>query len=110
MSHEIRTPLNGVLGMAQAMAADELAPVQRERLSVVRQSGEALLAILNDVLDLSKIEAGKMELEPIEFELGDVAKHGEATYGEMAKRKGLDLVIDMDPSAAGRRYGDVGRL
>ena len=63
MSHEIRTPLNGVLGMAQAMAADELSPLQRERLDVIRQSGEALLAILNDVLDLSKIEAGKLELE-----------------------------------------------
>ena len=60
MSHEIRTPLNGVLGMAQAMAADELSAVQRERLDVIRQSGEALLAILNDVLDLSKIEAGKL--------------------------------------------------
>ncbi|HQT55594.1 MAG TPA: PAS domain-containing protein, partial [Phenylobacterium sp.] len=63
MSHEIRTPLNGVLGMAQAMAADELSTLQRDRLDVVRQSGETLLHILNDVLDLSKIEAGKLELE-----------------------------------------------
>jgi signal transduction histidine kinase len=110
MSHEIRTPLNGVLAMAQIMAMGELNDTQRERLNVVRQSGEALLAILNDVLDLSKIEAGKMELEPIEFELGDIARHAEAAYGEMAKRKGLNLVIDMDPAAAGRRYGDVGRL
>ena len=59
MSHEIRTPLNGVLGMAQAMAADKLSAAQRDRLEVIRQSGEALLAILNDVLDLSKIEAGR---------------------------------------------------
>jgi len=59
MSHEIRTPLNGLLAMSQVMAIDELAPAQRERLEVVRQSGEALLAILNDVLDVSKIEAGK---------------------------------------------------
>ena len=73
MSHEIRTPLNGVLGMAQAMAADALEPVQRERLDVIRQSGEALLAVLNDILDLSKIEAGKLELEEIEFDLGEVA-------------------------------------
>jgi len=77
---------------------------------VVRQSGEALLAILNDVLDLSKIEAGKMELEPIEFELVDIARHAEAAYGEMAKRKGLDLRIEVEPSADGRRFGDVGRL
>ncbi len=57
MSHEIRTPLNGVLGMAQAMAADELSTIQRDRLDVIRQSGRALLAILNSILDLSKIEA-----------------------------------------------------
>jgi signal transduction histidine kinase len=110
MSHEIRTPLNGVLAMAQIMAMGELNDTQRERLNVVRQSGEALLAILNDVLDLSKIEAGKMELEPIEFELADIAKHAEAAYGEMAKRKDLDLVIDVAAAAVGRRYGDVGRL
>src|SRR6185437_9943852 len=110
MSHEIRTPLNGVLAMAQIMAMGELSDTQRERLSVVRQSGEALLAILNDVLDLSKIEAGKMELEPIEFELADIARHAEAAYGEMAKRKGLDLRIEVDPAAEGRRFGDVGRL
>jgi signal transduction histidine kinase/ActR/RegA family two-component response regulator len=110
MSHEIRTPLNGVLAMAQIMAMGELSDTQRERLDVVRQSGEALLAILNDVLDLSKIEAGKMELEPIEFELSDVARHAEAAYGEMARRKGLDLVIDLKPEAEGRRFGDVGRL
>jgi signal transduction histidine kinase len=61
MNHEIRTPLNGVLGMAQA-AADERSPRQRERLNVVQRSGETLLAILNDVLDISKIEAGKLEL------------------------------------------------
>ncbi len=61
MSHEIRTPLNGVLGMAQAMGADTLSGRQRERLEVVSQSGQALLAIVNDVLDLAKVEAGKIE-------------------------------------------------
>ena len=74
MSHEIRTPLNGVLGMAQAMAMRRAdADQQRERLDVIRQSGESLLAILNDVLDLSKIEAGKLELEEAEFDLGELA-------------------------------------
>ena len=110
MSHEIRTPLNGVLAMAQIMAMGDLSDTQRDRLNVVRQSGEALLAILNDVLDLSKIEAGKMELEPIEFELADIAKHAEAAYGEMARRKGLSLIIEVDDEADGRRFGDVGRL
>ncbi len=63
MSHELRTPLNGVLGMAQAVAAGPLDPLQRERLDVIRQSGETLLTVLNDLLDLSKVEAGRLELE-----------------------------------------------
>jgi signal transduction histidine kinase len=62
MSHEIRTPLNGVLGMAEVVAMGELTPVQRQRVEVIRQSGQGLLAILNDVLDLSKIEAGRLEI------------------------------------------------
>ena len=70
MSHEIRTPLNGVLGMAQAMAMGELSPAQRERLEIIQRSGETLMAILNDMLDLSKIEAGKLELEAVEFDIG----------------------------------------
>jgi signal transduction histidine kinase/ActR/RegA family two-component response regulator len=110
MSHEIRTPLNGVLAMAQIMDMGDLSPVQRERLDVVRQSGEALLAILNDVLDLSKIEAGKMELEMADLDLADLAKHVEAAYAEPAARKGLQLVVDLHESATGRRRGDAGRL
>ena len=69
MSHEIRTPLNGVLGMAQAMELEPLSPAQKNRLGIIRQSGAALLDILNDVLDLSKIEAGKLELEAGNFDL-----------------------------------------
>jgi signal transduction histidine kinase/AmiR/NasT family two-component response regulator len=110
MSHEIRTPLNGVLAMAQIMDMGDLSDVQRERLSVVSQSGEALLAILNDVLDLSKIEAGKMELELAEFELADIVQHAQAAYGETAARRGLSLVVDLHESAGGRRKGDAGRL
>ena len=110
MSHEIRTPLNGVLAMAQIMDMGDLTDVQRERLNVVRQSGEALLAILNDVLDLSKIEAGKMELELAEFELADIVEHAQAAYGETAARRGLALVVDLQDSATGRRRGDAGRL
>src|SRR6202012_4022938 len=63
MSHEIRTPLNGVLAMAQIIALGELPQAQRERIEVIRRSGEDLMAVLNDILDLSKIEAGKMESE-----------------------------------------------
>jgi signal transduction histidine kinase/ActR/RegA family two-component response regulator len=109
MSHEIRTPLNGVLGMAQAMAADELSEIQRERLSVVHQSGEALLAILNDVLDLSKIEAGKLELETLEFDLSDVARGAHSAFTALANKKGLSFALDVE-QARGRYLGDPTRL
>ncbi|WP_334162921.1 ATP-binding protein [Phenylobacterium sp.] len=109
MSHEIRTPLNGVLGMAQAMSADRLTAVQRERLSVIQQSGEALLAILNDVLDLSKIEAGKLELETIEFDLGEVVRGAHSAFTALANKKGLSFAVDID-AARGRYLGDPTRL
>jgi two-component system, sensor histidine kinase len=109
MSHEIRTPLNGVLGMAQAMAGDELSDRQRDRLSVVHRSGEALLAILNDVLDLSKIEAGKLELEQMEFELAEVARGAYSAFTALANKKGLSFALDIE-DARGRYLGDPTRL
>jgi len=109
MSHEIRTPLNGVLGMAQAMAAGKLSEVQRERLSVIHQSGESLLAILNDLLDLSKIEAGKLELESIAFDLGEVARGAYSAFTALANKKGLSFALDIE-AARGRYLGDPTRL
>ena len=99
MSHEIRTPLNGVLGMAQAMAAGKLSEVQRDRLSVIHRSGESLLAILNDLLDLSKIEAGKLELEDIEFDLGEVARGAYSAFTALANKKGLSFALDIGGAA-----------
>ncbi|MDO8377605.1 ATP-binding protein [Phenylobacterium sp.] len=110
MSHEIRTPLNGVLGMAQAMARDELSPVQRDRLDVVRQSGETLLAILNDVLDLSKIEAGKLELEVAAFDLEELALGAHAAFTAIANKKGLSFNLVVEPEARGAYLGDSTRL
>jgi signal transduction histidine kinase/ActR/RegA family two-component response regulator len=109
MSHEIRTPLNGVLGMAQAMAMDELTSVQRERLGVVHASGEALLAILNDVLDLAKIEAGKLDLEDIEFDLEEVARGAHQAFTDQANKKGLSFALDIE-NAQGIYRGDPTRL
>ena len=109
MSHEIRTPLNGVLGMTQAMAMEPLSEPQRVRLDVVRQSGEALLAILNDVLDLSKIEAGKLELELIEFDLADVMQGAHAAFGALAATKGLSFSLDIS-GAEGVYRGDPTRI
>jgi signal transduction histidine kinase/ActR/RegA family two-component response regulator len=110
MSHEIRTPLNGVLGMAQAMAADELASAQRERLGIITQSGETLLAILNDVLDLSKMEAGKLDLEAAEFDLAAQIGGVCAAFGALAEAKGLELSWRVSPEAEGVYLGDAVRL
>ena len=110
MSHEIRTPLNGLLAMTQVMALDDLGPVQQERLSVIRNSGEALLAILNDVLDVSKIEAGKLELEVGEFDVAQVISGVQAGFAAVAEKKSLALAVEIDPSARDLRAGDAQRL
>jgi signal transduction histidine kinase/CheY-like chemotaxis protein len=110
MSHEIRTPLNGVLAMAEVMAMGELEPVQRDRLQIIRQSGGLLLAVLNDVLDLSKIEAGKLTLitEPFDLEptIGSVVE----SFAVMARGKGLAFNIEVDAATAGWWEGDADRL
>jgi len=110
MSHEIRTPLNGVLGMAQAMEHDALTDLQRERLDVIRKSGDMLLAILNDILDLSKIEAGKLELEQASFDLEDLARGAHAAFTAIANRKGLSFSLTVEGSAAGAYLGDSTRV
>ncbi|WP_254063017.1 ATP-binding protein [Caulobacter sp. S45] len=110
MSHEIRTPLNGVLAMAQILTRSELAPVQRDRVEVIRQSGETLLALLNDILDVSKIEAGKLELEVAEFDLQDVIETAHTSFRPMAERKGLTFNVQVAEGAQGVRRGDSARL
>ncbi|HEX4196129.1 MAG TPA: ATP-binding protein [Caulobacteraceae bacterium] len=110
MSHEIRTPLNGVLGMAQAMAVETLSDAQRERLDIIRQSGETLLAILNDVLDLSKIEAGKLELEEGRFDISELAEGALAAFMAVAEHKGLGFDLRVEAKAAGVYRGDSTRV
>jgi PAS domain S-box-containing protein len=109
MSHEIRTPLNGVLGMAQVMSNDTLSDAQRDRLDVIRESGEALLAILNDVLDLSKIESGKLELEDVEFDLAELVHGAQATFTSLANKAGLSFALDVT-QAEGSYRGDPTRV
>jgi signal transduction histidine kinase/ActR/RegA family two-component response regulator len=109
MSHEIRTPLNGVLGMAQVIAMDELSPAQRERIGVIRRSGEALLSILNDILDISKIEAGKLTLETIQFSLGETMRSAAQSYESLAKETGLEIKLEVG-GAEGVYLGDPTRL
>jgi signal transduction histidine kinase/CheY-like chemotaxis protein len=109
-SHEIRTPLNGVLGMAQAMENDALSPIQRDRVGVIRQSGAALLELLNDILDLSKIEAGKLELDCAPFDLEAVVRGAVDAFSASALNKGLAYTLDIDAAARGRYDGDAPRL
>ena len=110
MSHEIRTPLNGVLAMADVMAMDRLPIKQRGRLDVIRQSGGLLLTVINDVLDISKIEAGKLTLVEEDFDLATLAATARASYGVMAQARGLDFAVDIDPAADGVWRGDANRI
>ena len=110
MSHEIRTPLNGVLTMAEIMAMGDLPDEQRKRLDVVRKSGGLLLGILNDVLDLSKIEAGRMTLTEEVFDLETALSPVRDLFGPSATSKGLDFGMRVTSEAAGAWRGDPGRL
>ncbi len=111
MSHEIRTPLNGVLGMAQAIAAEPRLPARvRDQVGVIRESGEGLLAILNDILDLSRVEAGKLELEAIAFDLGALATAARRTFAPLADDKGVALELVAEGGADGCYLGDPTRV
>ncbi len=110
MSHEIRTPLNGVLAMAEVMALGDLDQVQRDRLDVIRRSGGLLLAVLNDVLDLSKIEAGKLTLFEEDFDLDSTIEQARENFAVMAQAKGLTFEISVAEEARGWWLGDADRL
>ncbi|THD71506.1 ATP-binding protein [Phenylobacterium sp.] len=110
MSHEIRTPLNGILGMAQVLALEGLPDAAREKVQVIRNSGETLLGLLNDVLDLSKIEAGSMELNVGPFDMAAVAAAATRPFADAASRKGVDFRVEIDPEALGLWRGDGGKI
>ena len=107
MSHEIRTPLNGVLGMAQVLAQTELTPRQREMMDAILTSGRTLNALLSDILDLAKVEAGEVELETAPFDLRAALTASAATFEGLAHQKGLTFGLDFDDGFHDRVAGDA---
>ena len=110
MSHEIRTPMNGVLGMLNLLSDTRLAPVQRDYVDTAINSGNALLTLINDILDLSKIEAGRLELDPRRFDIRACIEESVALLAQAAADKGLELAIDIDESVPVQVEGDAARL
>ncbi len=110
VSHEIRTPLNGILGMASELSETQLSKDQTQCLNVIRQSGLVLLSTINDVLDLSRVEAGQVQLEDQPFVLKSALEASVALYAPKARQKGLSLNLDIAPDVPAGVMGDEMRL
>jgi signal transduction histidine kinase/ActR/RegA family two-component response regulator len=110
MSHEIRTPLNGMLGMVQALVRTPLAPAQREMVATIDDAGLCLLAVLDGVLDIAKLDSGRIELDPAPFRLDQMLTRAAALFQAAADAKGLTLSVGIEPACARMLVGDDTRL
>ena len=110
MSHEIRTPLNAIIGMAELLSESSLSREQEKYVGVFRNAGEALLSLVNDILDLSKIEAEQLTLEDIEFDLHDIIEQAIDIYALKADAKGIELLSEIAADVPLTVHGDPGRL
>ena len=110
MSHEIRTPLNGVIGVAQALAKTPLSSQQEEMLELIHSSGHTLQVLLSDILDLARVESGRLELSSDTFHLGRAVREAAQLYETSAEAKGLQFFVEIAPEADGWIIGDVVRI
>lgn len=110
MSHEIRTPINAILGMNEMILRESRDGEIREYAVNVEQSGKMLLSLINEILDLSKIESGKMEIVPVEYKLSSILNDGLNMVKERAEKKGLELKLEADPQLPDNLYGDEIRI
>jgi CheY-like chemotaxis protein len=110
MSHEIREPMNAVIGMTRVLLETPLSDEQREYVDVVHEAGQALLTIINDVLDLSRMEAGRLDLDSVDFDLRTLLDRAVAIVEPRAREKGLPLRLDVAPGVPRMLRGDPGRL
>jgi len=110
MSHEVRTPMNGVIGMSQLLLDSPLNSQQQEYATIIRHSADALLTVLNDILDYSKIEAGKLSIERLEFDFRELLEEVTDLLALRAQEKGLELMCDIDPRLPVKVMGDPTRL